>query len=386
MVGESRIEDDVPVEMPPQGEQPADVPVVPFRAAAGEILQAAVFRIGGFHVRDELQRPSFLFRRPDTGIRVERVERVPVCSRLFPAGEVGEPVQPRGRGIHPVLPDGTGFHMNGKIVAQQEFVEAVNLFPSDIAAAEHQHAFWGLDDAQGQFVPGDIFVPCGQLVLPSAELRETVDLSGIEAENAARLHRQPFGAYEDHVAQVDAYLRLQPVLPDMGKQPAGDILLDRGIPEEGRKGGHAGEAVDLHTGIRDECRYPGGFHPDMQEAEELVGHAVLARMDRVKLVGRGGMGLVPARLVADKEAAFAFPGQQLFQLFNVFIPGCHGRLHFGGYGLSGSSGRFPGRLLKTGCLFLHLSLFRLLRASFPQEFRTALGRAHLDGGLVHLPV
>ena len=168
--------------------------------------------------------------------------------------------------------------MNGKIVAQQEFVEAVNPFPSDIAAAEHQHTFWGLDDAQGKFVPGDIFVPCGQFVLPSAELRETVDLSGIEAKNAARLHRQTFGTYEDHVAQVDAYLRLQPVLPDMGKQPVCDILLDRGIPEERRKGGHAGEAVDLHTAIRDECRYPGGFHPDMQEAEELVGHAVLTRM------------------------------------------------------------------------------------------------------------
>lgn len=80
----------------------------------------------------------------------------------------------------------------------------------------------------------------------------------------------------------------------MGKQPAGDILPDRGIPEEGRKGGHAGEAVDLHTGIRDECRYPGGFHPDMQEAEEPVGHAVLVRIDRIKPVGRGGMGLVPA--------------------------------------------------------------------------------------------
>ena len=185
MVGESRIEDDVPVKMPPQGEQPADVLAVPFRTAAGEIFQAAVFRIGGFHVRGELQCPSFLLRGSDTGIRVEKVERVPVCSRLFPAGEVGEPVQPRGRGIHAVLPDGTGFQMNGEIVAQQEFVEAVNPFPSDIAAAEHQHAFWGLDDAQGQFVPGDIFVPCGQLVLPSAELRETVDLSGIEAENAA---------------------------------------------------------------------------------------------------------------------------------------------------------------------------------------------------------
>ena len=33
------------------------------------------------------------------------------------------------------------------------------------------------------------------------------------------------------------------------------------------------------------------------------------------------MGLVPARLVADKEAAFAFPGQQLFQLLEVFFAG-----------------------------------------------------------------
>lgn len=79
----------------------------------------------------------------------------------------------------------------------------------------------------------------------------------------------------------------------------------------------------------------GRFPPDMQEAEEPVGHAVLVRIDRIKPVGRGGMGLVPARLVADKEAPFAFPSQQLFQLLEVFYCRCHGRLHFGGYGLSG---------------------------------------------------
>ena len=99
---------------------------------------------------------------------------------------------------------------------------------------------------------GDVFISCGQFVLPPAELHEPVDLSGIKAKNTARLHRQPFGAYEDHVAQVDTYHRLQPVLFDMGQQHAGDILFDGGIPIKGRKVGHTGEAVDLHTGVRDE--------------------------------------------------------------------------------------------------------------------------------------
>ena len=45
MVGESRIENDGPVEMLLQGEQPEDIPIVPFRPVAGEVLQA-VFRIG----------------------------------------------------------------------------------------------------------------------------------------------------------------------------------------------------------------------------------------------------------------------------------------------------------------------------------------------------
>ena len=92
MVGESRIEDDVPVEVLLQGEQTEDIPVVSFRPSAGEVLQAAVFRIGRIHVRGELQNPSFLFRRSDTGVCVEKVERVSVCSRLFPAGDVGESV------------------------------------------------------------------------------------------------------------------------------------------------------------------------------------------------------------------------------------------------------------------------------------------------------
>ena len=140
--------------------------------------------------------------------------------------------------------------MHRKIVIQQELIEVFSPFPSDVAAAEHQYTFGSLDDAQGQLVPGDVFVPCGQFVLPPAELHEPVNLPGIEAKNAARLHRQPFGAYEDHVAQVDTYHRLQPVLFDMGQQHAGDILFDGGIPIKGRKVGHAGEAVDLHTGVR----------------------------------------------------------------------------------------------------------------------------------------
>lgn len=386
MVGESRIEDDVPVEVLLQGEQPADIPVVPFRPAAGEVLQAAVFRIGRGHVRGEFQHPSFLFRRPDIGVRVEKVEYVPACFRLFPEGGVGEPVQPSGRGIHAVLPDGTGRRVHREIVPQQELIEVFGPFPSDVAAAEHQYTFGSLDDAQGQLVPGDVFVPCGQPVLPSAELHEPVDLPGIETENAARFHRQPFGAYEDHVAQVDTYHRLQPVPFDMGQQHAGDILFDGGIPKKGRKAGHAGEAVDLHTGVRYECRYPGGFHPDMQEAEELAGHALPVRVDRIKLVGGVGMGLLPARLVADKETACAVLSEQPFQLPDVLICGCHGRLHFGGYGLSGPSGRFPGSLLKAGRLFLPLFFLRLEGTAFPQEFRTAFGSTHLDGGPVHLPV
>ena len=276
--------------------------------------------------------------------------------------------------------------MHREIVPQQELIEVFGPFPSDVAAAEHQYTFGSLDDAQGQLVPGDVFVPCGQPVLPPAELHEPVDLPGIETENVARFHRQSFGAYEDHVAQVDAYHRLQPVPFDMGQQHAGDILFDGGIPKKGRKAGHAGEAVDLHTGVRYECRYPGGLHPDMQEAEELAGHVLPVRVDRIKLVGGVGMGLLPARLVADKEAACAVLSEQPFQLPDVLICGCHGRLHFGGYGLSGPSGRFPGSLLKAGRLFLPLFFLRLEGTAFPQEFRTAFGRAHLDGGPVHLSV
>ena len=80
--------------------------------------------------------------------------------------------------------------MHRKIVIQQELIEVFSPFPSDVAAAEHQYTFGSLDDAQGQLVPGDVFVPCGQPVLPSAELHEPVDLPGIETENAARFHRR----------------------------------------------------------------------------------------------------------------------------------------------------------------------------------------------------
>lgn len=74
--------------------------------------------------------------------------------------------------------------MHRKIVIQQELIEVFSPFPSDVAAAEHQYTFGSLDDAQGQLVPGDVFVPCGQFVLPPAELHEPVNLPGIEAKNA----------------------------------------------------------------------------------------------------------------------------------------------------------------------------------------------------------
>ena len=74
----------------------------------------------------------------------------------------------------------------------------------------------------------------------------------------------------------------------------------------------------------------GRLHPDMQEAEELVGHALPVRVDRIKLVGGVGMGLLPARLVADKETTCAVLSEQPFQLPDVLICGCHGPVTFWG--------------------------------------------------------
>ena len=59
----------------------------------------------------------------------------------------------------------------------------------------------------------------------------------------------------------------------MGQQFACDVFLHGDVPGYGRDIGHTGEAVDLQAGIGDESRYSGGLHPDMQQAEELVGHA-----------------------------------------------------------------------------------------------------------------